>query len=101
VTERTTPLRFDASTRRLRRIVTVGEALTGLGPLCGLAWAVGFRGLMADVAGADSGVEWYGTFVQVLLPGTVVAGLLGWAEHLRRTGGRRRWRWPAATRGSR
>jgi hypothetical protein len=36
-----------------------------------------------------------GTFGYILLPGLLIGLLLGWAEHLRRTGGRRRWRWLA------
>jgi hypothetical protein len=51
---------------------------------------------MAELAGADSRVEWYGTFAHVLLPGAVVGALLGWAEHLRTTGGRKHQRWLAA-----
>jgi len=43
----------------------------------------------------DSSVSWAGTSGYVLLPGLVVGMLLGWAEHLRRTGGRRGWRWLA------
>lgn len=71
-------------------------ALLAVGGVCGLAWAAGLRGFMAEVAGFGSNVEWVGTFVWILLPGVVVGVLLGWAEHLRRTGGRRRWRWLAA-----
>ncbi len=66
-----------------------------IGAVCGLAWAAGLRGLMAELAGAESYVHWYGTFVQVLLPGVVVGVLLGWAEYVRTTGGRRGWRWLA------
>jgi hypothetical protein len=66
-----------------------------IGAICGLAWAAGFRGFMAQVAGPTSSVEWYGTFGGILLPGLVTGALLGWAEHLRRTGGRRGWRWLA------
>ena len=51
--------------------------------------------MMAQVAGPESTVDWSGTFVWILLPGVVVGLLLGWAEHLRRTGGRRGWRWLA------
>ena len=54
--------------------------------LVGLAWACALRGFMAEVAGAESGVSWVGTFVFVLLPGLLVGGLLGWAAHLRRSG---------------
>ena len=43
--------------------------------------------------GAESSVDWTGTFGFVLLPGAVIGGLLGWAEYARRTGVRpgRRW----------
>jgi hypothetical protein len=50
---------------------------------------------MVEVAGPESTVHWSNTFGWILLPGVIVGGLLGWAEHLRRTGGRRRWRWLA------
>jgi hypothetical protein len=66
-----------------------------LGGLCGLAWAAGLRGFMAQISREDSSVGWSGTFGYVLLPGVVVGLALGWAEHLRRTGGRRHWRWLA------
>jgi hypothetical protein len=66
-----------------------------LGAVCGLAWAAGFRGMMSEIAGEDSDVDGVLTFVWLLLPGTVVGALLAWAEHIRRTGGRRRWRWLA------
>ena len=66
-----------------------------LGGLLGLAWAAGLRGFMAEVAGPDSAVHWYGTFGQVLVPGVLTGSLLGWAEALRRQGGRRGWRWLA------
>lgn len=66
-------------------------APVALGTLLGIVWACGLRGWMMQLAGPDSTVTWTGTFAAVLLPGAVVGGLLGWAEHLRRTGGRRRW----------
>jgi hypothetical protein len=68
-----------------------------LGGVCGLAWAAGLRGFMAEVAGPKSGIEWAGTFLFVLLPGVVTGVLLGWAEHIRTTGGRRWWRWLACS----
>lgn len=71
------------------------SGLVALGGLCGLAWAAGLRGLMALVAGADHHTTWTGTFGWVLAPGVVTGALLGWAEYLRQTGGRRRWRWLA------
>jgi hypothetical protein len=63
------------------------------GAICGLAWASSLRGFMAQVAGPESDVSWSGTFLWILLPSVLCGGLLGWAEHLRRTGGRRHWRW--------
>lgn len=84
----------------LRARPQVGGRATTLvlvGGLCGLAWAAGLRGFMAQIAVGDSSVRWAGTFGYVLLPGLCVGLLLGWAEHLRRTGGRRGWRWLAAS----
>ncbi len=69
--------------------------LVGFGGLCGFAWAAGLRGFMTQIAGNESTVSWSGTFGWILLPGLVVGMLLGWAEHLRRTGGRPGWRWLA------
>ncbi|TDO56796.1 hypothetical protein EV651_112183 [Kribbella sp. VKM Ac-2571] len=66
--------------------------LLAAGGACGLAWACGLRGFMAQVAGPGSTVTWSGTFGWILLPGAVLGALLGWSEYLRRTGGRRR-RW--------
>lgn len=66
-----------------------------VGTLCGLAWAAGLRGWMVQLAGADSTFDWLMTFGLVLLPGAVIGGLLGWAQHLRRRGrlhgAQRRW----------
>jgi hypothetical protein len=74
-----------------------GTSLVLLGGLFGLAWAAGLRGFMAQIVHDDSSVSWSGTFGYILLPGLVIGLLLGWAEHLRRTGGRRHWRWLALT----
>ncbi len=71
-----------------RRVV-----LVLLGGLCGLAWAAGMRGFMAQLVQEDSSVSWSGTFGYILLPCLLIGLLLGWAEHLRRSGGRRHWRW--------
>lgn len=70
-------------------------AKLAVGGVCGLAWAAGLRGLMAQVAGQESSVSWIFTFGFILMPGVAVGVLLGWAEHLRMTGGRRGWRWLA------
>ncbi len=72
-----------------------GVALVLLGGLLGLAWAAGMRGFMAQIVQEDSSVSWSGTFGYILLPGLLIGMLLGWAEHLRTTGGRRGWRWLA------
>jgi hypothetical protein len=50
---------------------------------------------MAQVAHEDSSVSWSGTFGWILLPGLLIGALLGWAEYIRTTGGRRGWRWLA------
>jgi hypothetical protein len=64
------------------------------GAVCGLAWAAGLRGLMAQVAFREgSEVTWLGTFGWVLAPGAVAGGLLGWAFYLWRYGGPLRARW--------
>lgn len=72
-----------------------GVVLVLLGGLCGLAWAAGMRGFMAQIAGEESSVSGSGTFGYILLPGLLIGLLLGWAEHVRRSGGRRHWRWLA------
>lgn len=69
--------------------------LIATGTICGIAWAAGFRAYMVELAGPASTFGWWGTFGAILLPGAVTGGLLGWAEALRRTGGRRGWRWLA------
>jgi hypothetical protein len=70
-------------------------ALVAIGITCGIAWAAGFRSYMVELAGPASTFNWWGTFGAILLPGAAVGGLLGWAEALRRAGGRRGWRWLA------
>lgn len=67
-------------------------SFASLGALCGVAWAGALRSFMAEVAGNESGVEWVNTWGFILLPGILIGALLGWAEYLRRTGGRPRWR---------
>jgi hypothetical protein len=68
-----------------------------IGAFAGLSWAVTLRAYMAEIAGPGSHVDGFGTFVLILLPGVLVGAALGWAEHLRRTGGRRGWRWLAVS----
>lgn len=65
------------------------------GALCGLAWSAALRGYMVELAGVESTFTWSGTFGALLAPGAVTGGLLGWAEHLRRTGPPTGWRWLA------
>lgn len=67
------------------------RALVLAGAVCGLAWAAALRAFMAELMGAQSTFDWFGTVEGILLPGAVVGGLLGWAEHLRRTGHRPTW----------
>jgi len=50
---------------------------------------------MTQVAGPESAVSWSGTFGWILAPGVATGVLLAWAEYIRRTGGRRGWRWLA------
>jgi hypothetical protein len=66
--------------------------LIAIGAVLGLAWTTSLRAYMTALAGDESTFTWAGTFVVLTVPGVVVGGLLGWAEHLRRTGRRgRRW----------
>ena len=87
-----------ALTQRESTVGRVGESalpLLVVGGVCGLAWAASLRGFMSQIAAADSSVSWLGTFGWILLPGVITGVLLAWAEHLRRIGGRRGWRWLA------
>lgn len=70
-------------------------ALIGAGTVIGLTWAAAFRAYMAEIAEGGSRIDWYGTYVGLLLAGVVAGAGLGWAEYLRQTGGRRHWRWTA------
>jgi len=77
-------------------LLTSRRRLVVVGVVCGLAWGAGMRGFMAAAATMDapsaSTVSWLGTFAIILPIGAAVGGLLGWAEHLRRTGDPRRLR---------
>jgi len=77
-------------------LLTSRRRLVVVGVVCGLAWGAGMRGFMAAAANMDSPsaseVSWLGTFAIILPIGAAVGGLLGWAEHLRRTGDPRRLR---------
>lgn len=57
------------------------------GGVAGLTWAAALRGWMIHVAGGTSAFHWSGTFALILTPGLLVGGLIGLAEHRRRTGG--------------
>jgi hypothetical protein len=63
--------------------------LVAAGAVVGLTWAAALRGWMIHMAGGASAFHWYGTFALVLAPGLLIGGLLGLAEHRRRTGGSR------------
>lgn len=77
-----------------RTRIGAGSLIT-MGAVCGIAWSAALRGWMSELAGTSSDVHWFGTFATVLAPGFVAGALLGWAEHLRRVGGRPGWRWLA------
>jgi hypothetical protein len=68
-----------------------------IGAVLGITWAAGFRAYMAEIAGPESIFGWYATFGVVLGGAGIVGALLGWADHIRRTGGRPHWRWLAAS----
>ncbi len=57
------------------------------GAVAGLTWAAGLRGWMIHMAGDESAFHWLGTFALILAPGLLAGGLIGLAEHRRRTGG--------------
>jgi hypothetical protein len=61
------------------------------GAVVGLTWAAALRGWMIHMAGNASAFQWSGTFALILAPGLLVGGLIGLAEHRRRTGGSRTW----------
>ena len=87
-----------ALSQRESTVGSVGESalpLLVVGGVCGLAWAASLRGFMSQIAAADSSVSWLGTFGWILLPGVITGVLLALAEHLRRIGGKRGWRWLA------
>jgi hypothetical protein len=71
-------------------LLTTRRRLVLVGVVCGLAWGAGMRGFMAAASDTPSQVSWLGTFAIILPISAVVGGLLGWAEHLRRTGDTRR-----------
>jgi hypothetical protein len=87
----------DQRTTAVQRTAAVHPAapLVAIGIICGIAWAAGFRSYMVELVGPASTFSWWGTFGAILLPGAIAGGLLGWAEALRRAGGRRGWRWLA------
>lgn len=63
-----------------------------LGALLGLAWAAALRGYMTQLVPVSQ-LEWFGTFVGVLLPGLVIGGLLGIAWVRGRSGRTAGLRW--------
>ncbi|KRB38931.1 hypothetical protein [Microbacterium sp. Root180] len=96
----TPPLRAQPAVTDERRPDSRGIAATPsilLGVVLGITWAAGFRAFMAEIAGRESTFGWYPTFVAVLGGAGIVGGLLGWADYVRRTGGRPHWRWLAAS----
>lgn len=90
----TGPMDVDVRAGRPRQARAAALSIL-IGALLGVTWAAGFRAFMAEIAGPDSTFGWYATFGAVLGGAAVVGGLLGWADHIRRTGGRPHWRWLA------
>jgi hypothetical protein len=74
-----------AMSSSFRQVVPV----IGAGAIAGVAWAASMRGMMAQLAGPDSEFHWLGTFGFILIPGTAMGALFGWA-FARRIAGRRR-----------
>ena len=70
------------------------------GALLGLAWGLSLRAWMAVLQVGSFGYlpdfTWWGTFGSVAAPAVATGAVLGWAEGVRRAGGRRGWRWAAA-----
>jgi hypothetical protein len=64
-----------------------------VGGICGLAWSVGLRGFMTQVAGAATEFLWVGTYLWIVLPGVIIGTLLGLAEYRRHAGLTRGRRW--------
>ena len=69
-----------------RRSTDAAPRFALVGALGGLTWSCALRGWMIALAGPESTLTWTGTLGGVLLPGTAVGGLLGWAELRRRSG---------------
>ncbi|MFE6254029.1 hypothetical protein [Agromyces sp. NPDC057865] len=91
VVEQVDPTRGTTSKRR-KPAATV---FVLIGAVCGVAWGAAFRAYMSEIVGGASRVDWYGTFVAIIGAGAITGALLGLAEYVRRTGGRRHWRWLA------
>ncbi|GAB6858170.1 hypothetical protein [Microbacterium xylanilyticum] len=64
-------------------------AAIAAGAVAGLAWATSMRGMMAQFAGDTSTFHWFATFGFILVPGTVMGALFGWAFARRAAGERR------------
>ena len=64
-------------------------AATVIGAIGGLGWAASMRGMMAQFAGFESSFHWGATFGFILIPGTAMGALFGWA-FARRIAGKRR-----------
>lgn len=86
---------IDADVRAGRPPARTAAPSILIGALLGVTWAAGFRAFMAEIAGPDSTFGWYATFGALIGGAGIVGGLLGWADHIRRTGGRPHWRWLA------
>lgn len=64
-----------------------------IGAVGGLGWAASMRGMMAQLAGFESEFHWLGTFGFIMVPGTIMGALFGWAFARRIARRRRRAAW--------
>lgn len=89
------PVQIDGDIRAGRSRPRTAAPSILVGAVLGVTWAAGFRAFMSEIAGPESTFGWYATFGALLGGAGIVGGLLGWADHIRRTGGRPHWRWLA------
>ncbi len=55
------------------------RATVAFGAVAGLAWAASLRAFMSDISHHETAFTWVGTYLWILLPGTVVGALLAYA----------------------
>ena len=60
------------------------RATVAFGAVAGLAWAASLRAFMSDISHHETAFTWVGTYLWILLPGTVIGALLAYAGTPRR-----------------